>query len=670
MSTIEQLKAFAASVNVASELDKEELDRIGQRVLLGFNEDMKSMEEWLEDVKKVEELASLVTKPKNTPLPNSANVKLPIITKACYEFSSSTYPEIIRDDKLVKVKIMGKDLDGSKSAMADRVSAFMNYQLLFEHQEWELELDRLLNLLALIGFICKKTYYDPIRKMVKSEICDYKELIINSDVKSLEDASRISQILHLRLNDFVEAKNTEIDGVPIFLADPVEELEELYKTDELDKCIDVIEQHCKLDLDEDGYAEPYIVTITKEQGKVLRISPRFNEDGISVENKKICYIDPIKYFVDYHFLVSPKGKFQSVGFGLLLLHLNESTNSVLNQILDAGQLANMQGGYKDARLKMIASGNTLHDPGEWKEVKVMAGTSLEAGMKPIAYKEPSAVMYQLLQLLLEVSRDLSSSAQINNGTQSSENAKTGATLALQQAGKKVFNSITKRIYRSLTNEFRQIFVLNGLYLNPEEYREVLDDTLAVKQTDFDIKKLAIFPVADPNLSSEPQRIADAQFIASVQMLPGIDPLKATKLILEKSRIPGIEDILADPDADQAPNPEDIKVQADIQKMADESKQAGHKLALAEKELELKAVKLEAEIAKLKADTMLSLANAEAVDSQTTLKDLQMQLDGISEKLYYQMELTKMNHEAKMQNNEHQLQKAGMAKEAPVEAPDA
>ncbi len=672
--SIAKIKEYSNSINIAADLSEDELMTIGNKVLVGFNEDLQSMAEWLSDVQKIEDLASLQVKKKSTPLPNSANIKLPLITKACYEYASTAYPEIIKDDQVVQGYVLGKDFDGKKAAQALRTTKYMNYQLLYEQQDWQLEHDRLLNRVALVGFLCKKTYYDPIRQIVKSELCDPKELIINADVKSLEDASRITQILHLRLNDFVSAKNKEISGVPIFLAAPVDDLVLQNEKDELDKPIDILEQHCKLDLDKDGYSEPYIVTVTKHDGKVLRIAPRFTETDIYIENGKVCHITPTKCFVDYHFLINPKGKFQSVGFGQLLLHINEASNSVMNQLLDAGQLANMQGGYRDARLKMIPSGNSLHDPGEWKEVKVMTGTDLQQGMVPINYKEPSTVLYQLLSLLIDISRDLTSSAEINNGTQSSQNAKTGATIALQQEGRKTITAINKRHYTSMTNEFRQIFALNGIYLDKKVRKNVIKDVLEVSQADFDVSNVSMFPVADPTLSSASRAMGEVQFIHSVMQLPGVDPLKATKMILTKSNIPDILEILADPNQQQPPNPEVIKLQAEIADKAEKNKLAGHQLELDEKNQIIEALKAEAEIELKKAQAVNQIAQAESVPVANQLEDANLQLAAITKQIDSQMGLAQQSHEkdiqAAEQAHQQQLQQADQAHQQQMTPPEA
>lgn len=618
-------------VNIASELSEEKLLEIGNRVAYGFQEDLSSQSEWLSDVKRVIELSTLKSHKKSTPLSNSANVKMPIITKACYEFSSRAYPEIINDGKLVKGRVLGYDIDGEKQKQADRVAEWMNYQLLFENEDWELETDRLLVLVALIGFICKKTYYDPIRKIIKSVLCDWEDLIINAEVKSLSDARRVTHVIHQHTSDLVSAK-----AAKVFLAAPIEELIELHKGDTLSKPNALLEQHCYLDLDGDNYEEPYIVTSLKETNKVVRIAPRYTEKSLEKDLKdsdNLAFITAIQLFTDYHFLVSPKGKFHSVGFGILMLHLNESINSVINQLLDSGQLANMQGGYIDADFKSISSGESTHSPGQWRKIKKSAGDSLKDGIFPLTYKEPSSVLFQLLGLLIQSAKDLSSSTEVMTGSASTDNAKTGAVSALIQEGKKLVTSIQRRIYRSLTQEFRKIFTLNSIYLNEKNYAVLLDTDLQVSKEDFNSDLINIIPVADPNLSSDVQRSTKIQTLMAVQSLPGIDHIKVSKRILATASIEKPEDLmLSDKEIDaqkNAPNPDAIKAQAEIADMSAHVKIKNRDIDVKEKQLMLDAYRAEAEIVKLKADSILALAKAEVEDKSISLDDYRLQLDILS-----------------------------------------
>lgn len=647
MTLVSDLKSKSKKINLADDMSEEELNKIGSRILLGFNRDHSSMSEWLSDIKRVEELASLVAQKKNYPLPNSANIKFPLITKASYEFSSRTYPEILKDGKVVKARVIGFDLDNTKADQAERVANYMNYQLLFENNDWERDLDLLLTRLSLIGFICYKSYYDDIDQKIKNNICDPEDLIIDSDVKSLSDARRISHILHVRLNDLVSGKNTGV-----YCEEVVDQLIQEHESDELDPKIDLIEQHTFLDLDEDNYSEPYIITIVKNSGKVLRIAPRFNAEGVYGSGDKIKCVEPIQFFTDFHFLVSPRGKFQSVGFGILMLHLNESINTILNMLIDAGQLANMQGGYKDSRLKNMGSGDSLHNPGEYKSLKATGGVTLKDGMVPVNHKEPSNVLFQLLGLLIQTGKDLSSSTEVMTGATQADNAKTGAVQALQAQGLKVFTSIQKRIYRSLTEHFRRIYDLDAMYLDPEVYYNVEKDKRDIKRIDFDPKAVTIIPTADPNLSSEAQRSFRNQMLIAAQQLPGTDKIKLTQLILENSNLGvHVKDIMVPPEQLNKPDPAMIELQAKIHNMGEQNALKGHELAIKEREVEIELIKVQAQVVELRAKAMLEVASAQAQQDNGKFKEYELQLKALEQMVGAIQHVADHQQAGQMHNNE-------------------
>lgn len=667
MST-DLLKKYSKLDNISPELDDECIQKVGAAVLRGFQEDLDSSSEWLADVKKVEELVSLISKKKTKPLPNSANIKYPLITKACYEFSSRTYPEIIRDGKVVKGAVIGKDLEGKKFEQAERVCAYMNYQLLFENQDWELGLDRLLNQLALVGFICKKTYYDPIRDKIKSEICEYKDLIINASAISLEDAPRISHIIRVRLNDLIEGARSEV-----FNKEPIDELVLQLKESTSDEEICLVEQHTFCDLDEDDYKEPYIVTILKDSGKVLRIAPRFTDKMIKMKNGKVKYIDPLHFFTDYHFLVSPKGKFQSVGFGILMLHLNESINTIMNQLTDAGQLANMQTGFIDARFKDVEGDGTDLMPGEWQRMKSMGGMALKDGIFPIQYKEPSQVLFSMLQLLIDSSKELSSSTDATNGNMSMDNAKSGAVMAAIDQSLKLFTSIQNRVYRSLAKEYRKVFRLNSLYLDPTKYVNVVDDQLAVLQDDFDESRVDILPVADPNLSSESQRIARYQILLQLINLPGLKPDKISRRLIQALNIPNTDELfLSDQEKKNAPPPlEVIKMQQEMEGHAHELEIKNRALDIQERQQQVDALKIQADILQLKTKSILNIAQAENLQIVTQLQDYSQQADMISTQIDAVMQGNQMQHEKDQQvsdqMHQQQMQASDQAHQQQIQA---
>lgn len=653
------LKELSSMVNIAEEADlsKEQLTDIGQRVLAGFNEDMNSSMPWLNDVRRVTELASLISKKKSKPLPNSANIKFPIITKACYEFSSQTYPEIIKDDKVVKYRTIGKDnTQGSKEAQGKRTTDYMNYQLLFKNTEWENDLDGLLNQLPLIGFLCKKQYYNPTTDEIESIMCHYEDLIVHEKIKSLKTADRISHIQPISLNELISNVRAGV-----FLKDPIDELIARMQEMTIKPEIKIVEQHTFLDLDDDDYEEPYIITILQDSGKVLRIAPRFESEDIELnEKKEVKRIKATQHFKDYHFLKSPKGTFRGVGFGILLLHLNETVNSLLNMLVDAGQLANMQGGYVDSSFKMIESGDNQFDPGQFKKMKVPEEKSLKDGVFPIIYKEPSQVLHALLGILIEASKDLSSSTEVMTGNSSPENSKTGATMALIQQGQKLANSIQKRFYRSLTDEFQGIFELNYKYLDNDVYVEVLGDELAVSRQDFDCEVVRIIPMADPNLASEAKRSNGIQILMALLQVPGVDPIKVGQRIVKLAPVDNSDELLQDPNKQQAPNPEIIKIQADIEEKAQLINLKQKELELEEKKFQLDGLEKQSVIILNRAKALQAVALADQAQATTQYTGFKQQLDGLQAQLDHflgvaQLQQQDQHHQDEMAQNQQQMQ---------------
>lgn len=639
--------------NIAELLTEDELGTIGKKVLSGYREDFLSMQEWLDNVETAIKLAALVKEPKNTPFPNAANIKFPLITNACLQFAANIYPEIIKDGKVVKATVLGKDNDNAKANKARNVSDYMSYQLLFQSTEWEEGLDKLLNLLPDIGFLVKKSYYDPIKERNCSDVCFYKDIVINEDALNLKDAPRITHVLHLRLNDLVSHSRSGL-----YLEKSVTEIYEVHKDSEDDKHIDCLEQHRSLDLDNDGFEEPYIVTVEKETGKVLRIYPRYEKEEDIKENKKgeVKYIKACHYFTAFHFIPNPNGKFLSIGFGTLMLHINETINTIVNQLIDAGTLANMQGGYIDSRMK-LNSGASRHTPGEWVRVKPVAGQILKDGFMPIIYKEPSSVLYALLGFLVQAGKELSSSTEAMQGSVIPDNAKTGAVANLIDRGLKVFNAIQRRVYRSLKDEYQKLFELNAKYMNEEEYMTVLDDTKAVYRADFDIKSVDVMPVADPNLSSDTQRIGQIQILQSLKSNPGADIREIDMRTLQFARIQEPEKILPLPPENTPPPPEVIKLQAEMATKQEEMRQANVKLQQEQQRIDMDKELQIKTMAKIDSEIMKNLAQAEAADQSTNLKDLDMTMRMLQTKIENVMEHKQMDQAKELEEKKLEVQNA-------------
>lgn len=631
-----KLIAMIDSDNLAEDMDEEELKRIGNRVVDDWMIDEESRKEWLEQNKEAIDLAKQKKQDKTFPWPGAANVKLPIIADAAIKFAARAYGEIVRDDQVVKGKVVGPDQQGRKRAQAERVGKFMSWQLTQQMCEWEDDTDRLLHILPVVGHVFRKVYYDPRIKRNKSELILPDKLCVNAYAENLESARRITHILENTHKNVVVSMQRSGVWLDVDLdklsAEPTD------KEPEEEKYYTFLEQHKWLDLDDDGYEEPYVVTVEKESRQVVRIIARYEESGIKENLKgKIQDVKPCQYFADYKFIPSFDGGYYHVGFGALLAPLNETANSIFNMLLDAGAMSNTGGGFLSKEIKLV-SGVYRFSPNEWK--KTMATSDqLDKGVVPLPVREPSAVLFNLLGMVMELCKDLASVKDVLAGDAPGANTPATTTMALISEAKQSLNAIYKRIYRSMKNEFSILFDLNHRYADEEEYYRVLDEDALVYRADFDKESCDVIPMADPTMSSDMQRMAQAEALGSFAGQPGINlraiqtrQLQALKLTKQE-----IDEILPeeDPSAPPPPNPEIMKLQQAAEFKVAEAQLKERELDIREQEFSLKAAETEAKITNLLSQSVKNFADAEAAEVGTQLQTYQAEIGVLTETLKQQ-----------------------------------
>lgn len=561
--TEKPLGVFLEAVNVAEELDEDKLKAIGQEAASGFEHDLQSREQWDKHIDEWIKLAKQTIEPKTWPWPKASNVKYPLLSTAAMQFAARAYPSLVpANGKVVNAKSIGKDPTGQKSQIAEAVSIYMSWQLMHEMDCWEEDMDKLLIMLPIVGTMFKKTYWDPLNEKNCSHLVLPKNLVVNYWAKSLKDAERISEILEMSPRKVKERQQAGI-WLDIDLGKPPQpETSKPNSPSVQDETTPytIIEQHTFLDLDDDGYREPYIVTFHKESTKVLRIAPRFDETTIKLGPKgELRKIEPIQYYTKFGFIPNPDGGFYDIGFGVLLGPINESVNTLINQLVDAGSLNNLQSGFlgKGLRLRM---GETRFQPGEWKVVN-STGDDLKKQIVPMPSKEPSNVLFQLMGALITSGKELASVAEIFVGKTPGQNTPATTTMATIEQGMKVFTAVYKRIYRALNEEFEKLARLNYLYLNPQTYVDIVD--MEINPEDFDMTQNNIFPGADPTAVSQTEKLLKAQGL--MELLPSgvLDPVKVVMRILDAQEQPNWEELL-NPQVAQTgqlpPPPPDPKLQ--------------------------------------------------------------------------------------------------------------
>ena len=583
--------------NIANLLSKDDLETIGMQVVKDFDNDLLSRSSWEKRTETSLKLALQVVENKNFPWANASNVKFPLITIAALQYHARSYPVLIDNDLPIKCRVVGEDKDGLRTLRATRVEQHMSYQLLEEDEDWESEMDKVLITQPIIGCAFKKTYYDPIRKHNISENVLAKDLVVNYWTKSLETANRVTHVLQMSKNEIYErtARGLWLEGVSegrqqqyssIAMGNGLQSLQDKAQgmqppePNDSSTPIEILEQHCHIDFDGDGYAEPYIVYVRRDNKKVARIVARYTQKDIERnESNDVLSIKAEQYFTKYPFIPSPDGGFYDLGFGVLLGPLNESINTIINQLVDAGTMANTAGGFLSRGIK-LRGGNYTFNPMEWKHVDT-TGDDLRKGIVPLPVREPSQVMFTLLNLLINYGERIGGSVDILSGQNPGQNTPAETTRTMAEQGMKVFNGIFKRTHRSLKQEFRKLYRLNQIFVS-ENTPYVSDSTGSgmVLASDYEGPVTDVMPTFDPSITSEAQRINQASAIASrVAATPGLyNRYEAEYAFLKALKVTNIDKLLPDPNGPNAiPAPVNPKLQ--IEQMKLQAKQASDQLTM-------------------------------------------------------------------------------------------
>lgn len=646
MTTETDLQALITSVNIAEQIDEDTLKDMGNSVYDWYEMDENSRAEWMDKYEDYMKLATQVSSSKNFPWPDAANVKYPLLTISALQFAARAYQSLIPNNKVVKTRVIGNDPDGSKAARARRVSNYMSYQLLEEMDTWEDEMDRTCLILPIIGNVFKKTYWDGT-KMISTLVLP-KDLCVDYYASSLEDANRKTHKLYyypnevtrqIRMGHFLDVDLPQVSNT--YEGNHSEAEDELLgitppSNDEASPH-EFLECHCNWDLDEDGYEEPYVITVHKDTKKVVRVAARYDQTGINTnERGEIISIEPVEYFTNYVFINDPNSGVYGMGFGNLLGPLNEAANTLINQLIDSGTLDNLQSGFLAKGIK-IPNGNTPLKPGEWRYVNTI-GDDLRKGIVPLPTKQPSTVLFQLLGMMISSGQQLSSVTDLMTGENPGQNQPWSTTSEVLKQGLQVFSSIYKRIHRSMKREFKKIYRLNMLYLEDEKYFAVLDpagpedQTAVIGKADFEDEAMDIVPNSDPTNISNAEKLAKAESLMQLLQLGSVNPQVATKRILEAQDQENIAELM------QMPEPQpDFESQIKMQE-----------LELQASEQEMQKVKIQYQAARDEASSVLTMAKAQSEVERVELEKLKLQFDVEVEQVKLQLEARGKDMDIQMQ----------------------
>lgn len=541
---LRKLIEWAELDNVAEKLDEQQLNVLGDRVIAEYKIDESSRTEWKEKAERALDRAKLKTSKKTYPFDGAANVKNPILATAALQFAARAYPAIVDGLRIVKGQVVGDDRGvpmmgpdgqpvvnpqtgelqwqvqpGAKRSKAERIGKHMSYQLLNEMPEWEEDTDVLLGQIPVIGCAFRKVFYSKVLGRNQDEMISALDFVVNQSTRSLDTVPRMTQLFKLYPHEIEERQNAGVFlDIDLGIAPGA--------GDDEDAPHKFLEQHRYIDLDGDGYREPWVVTVHEDTGKVVRIVANFDPNQLRLgEDGNLARIARYNMFVKYPFFRDPAGGFYDLGFGELLEPLSEVIDSTVNQMLDAGHLQNAGGGFIGSGIR-LKKNQMRFAPGQYHVVEA-SGSAIKDAIVNMQHPGPSDVLFQLLGMMVEWSKDIANVKDVLTGDQQ-RNQPATTTLALIEQGMKVYTSIYKRIYRALKKEFELLFKLNAKHLPEQQYITIMDTELAVAREDYDQGSMDVLPAADPNQVTDIQKMQRAQVYLEVGTKPeavqaGVDP---------------------------------------------------------------------------------------------------------------------------------------------------
>ena len=508
VNPIPETEEVAHDSNLSEYVDEDALGLISSDLLGSYESDQSSRDEWFQAYRKGLELLGFKYEERTMPFAGSSGVTHPLLSESVTQFQAQAYKELLPSGGPVRTEILGTP-DAEKEQQAERISQYMNYQIMHIMEEFDPELDQMLFYLPLTGSTFKKIYYDASLGRAVSKFVASEDLIVPYTATDLQSAERVTHVLRRTENDIrkmqVAGMYRDIDIQPYKDETRIQEtknrIEGIQDTGYIEDYT-LLEVHCDLDLegfeDEDGIKLPYIVTIDEGSQKILSIYRNYEEE------------DPLKkkkqYFVHYKFL--PGLGFYGFGLIHMLGGLSRTATAALRQLIDAGTLSNLPAGFKARGLRIKDDDNPLQ-PGEFRDVDAPSG-DLRQGLMPLPYKEPSQTLFQLLGFVVAAGQRFATIADQKISDAGGAGAPVGTTMAIMERGTRVMSAIHKRMHYAQRIEFKLLAKIFKEYTEPfYPYNVGKDVVPSIKQSDFD-DRIDIIPVSDPNIFSMSQRVTLAQ----------------------------------------------------------------------------------------------------------------------------------------------------------------
>jgi hypothetical protein len=502
--------------NLVDFMDRQELERLGSDLVNGFNADRASRHDWEESYIKGLDLMGMKFENRTTPWNGACGVFHPMLSEAVVRFQSQTIMEIFPASGPAKTSIVGEVTD-EKAKQAERVQDYLNYMMTVKMPEYRTETEKLLFSLPIAGSAFRKVYFDPNLGRACSMFVPAEDFVVSYGASDLETAERCTHVMKKTTNEVLKLQQSGFYA-DIELPAPAPDTTEItakynkltgdHPNYEVDQRHTLLE--CMVDIDLAGFEDtdngeptniglPYVITVDKSSSTILSIRRNWKEDD-ELKLKR-------QHFVHYQYL--PGLGFYGFGLVHMIGGLTKSATSLLRQLVDAGTLANLPGGLKARGLRIKGDSSPIM-PGEFRDVDVPGGV-IRDNITFLPYKEPSAVLHQMLQEIVQDGRRFASAGDLKASDINGE-APVGTTLALLEREMKVISAVQARVHAAMR---RELGILSDIVADygPTEYPYGSAEN-AITAEDFD-DRIDIIPVSDPNSGTMSQRIM--QYQAALQL---------------------------------------------------------------------------------------------------------------------------------------------------------
>jgi hypothetical protein len=531
--------------NLAEYLGEDELKDIASKVIEGFEADKDSRSEWDETLTRGLDLLGLKFEETGTAFDGSCAATHPLIIESAVKFQSKASQELLPAAGPVRTQIIG-DPDSQIVQQSNRVRRFMNYELTEMMPEYFDEMERMLFHLPIVGSAIVKMYYDGGLERPTAEHIPLDQFYVNYSATDLRRAERYTHVIYKSPVDLrrdiaagMYRDVEDLDEKPDSnrsdneISAKIDEIMGLHGNNSEDPEYTLLEQHCYMQLEDDDQVYPYIITVEESSETVLSVRRNYREDDPRAEK--------MVHFTHYRFV--PGFGFYGLGLIHLIGNLTMTATSAMRALVDAGQFANLPGGFKAKGVRIVGDNDPI-SPGEFKEIEAL-GMDINKAVVPFNYKEPSQTLFQLLGFVSSAAEKFADQTdQVVND--SSGYGPVGTTMALIEASAKFFSAVHKRLHHAQRQQFKILAQINETFVPVNGYPYATPEgDMTIFQQDFD-GRVDVLPVSDPNIPSRAHRLSLASLALQLaaQTPPGtFNNTELIRQVLEAADFPNIDQVI-------------------------------------------------------------------------------------------------------------------------------